>query len=94
MTKSGYVFRDGWRLVSRNLWASILTVFTSVAVFFVIGAGLLLVLNMRHVVATMDDQLTIQVYLREGADAQAVLKSVAKKPRHKRFKNCNETDGS
>lgn len=78
MTKSGYVFRDGWRLVSRNLWASILTVFTSVAVFFVIGAGLLLVLNMRHVVATMDDQLTIQVYLREGADAQAVLKSVAK----------------
>ena len=78
MGKLGYIFRDGWRLVSRNLLTSVLTVFTAVAVFFVIGVGLLFVINMRNVVSTMDDQLTVQIYLSSEADAKTVLNAVAK----------------
>jgi len=78
MGKVGYVCRDGIRLITRNLWASVLTVFTAVAVFFVIGAGLLFVLNMKNVVASMEDQLTIQAYLQPEADPASVARQVAK----------------
>lgn len=78
MGKVAYSFRDGWRLITRNLWASVLTVFTAIAVFFVIGAGLLFVLNMRNVVASMEDQLTVQAYMQPNADIQPVAKAAAK----------------
>lgn len=78
MGKVGYVCRDGIRLITKNAWASMLTVFTAVAVFFVIGAGLLFVLNMKNVVASMEDQLTIQAYLLPEADARAIAAEVSK----------------
>ena len=78
MGKIAYSFRDGFRLIARNLWASVLTVFTAMAVFFVIGVGLLFVLNMRNVVASMEDQLTVQVYMQPNTDLQPVAKLAAK----------------
>lgn len=78
MGKVGYVCRDGVRLITRNLWASVLTVFTAVAVFFVIGVGLLFVLNMKNVVASMEDQLTIEAYLQPDANVSEIAKSAAR----------------
>jgi len=78
MGKVGYVCRDGIRLITKNAWASMLTVFTAVAVFFVIGAGLLFVLNMKNVVASMEDQLSIQAYLLPEADAGAIAAKASK----------------
>jgi len=78
MGKLGYVCRDGIRLITRNAWASVLTVFTAVAVFFVIGAGLLFVLNMKNIVASMEDQLTIEAYLRPETNAASVAAEVSK----------------
>ena len=84
MNRLGYSFRDGIRLVSRNLLANVLTVFTATAVFFVIGVGLLLVLNMRNAITTMGDQLTVHAYLYPATDASTVLKTALK------YKNVRE----
>ncbi len=84
MNRLGYSFRDGIRLVSRNLLANVLTVFTATAVFFVIGVGLLLVLNMRNAITTMGDQLTVHAYLYPATDASTVFKTALK------YKNVRE----
>ena len=47
---------------------SLLTIFTAMAVFFVVGATMLFILNMRSVIANMENQLSIQAYLKADAE--------------------------
>jgi cell division transport system permease protein len=72
-----YAFRDGLRLVFRHWGLSFLTLFTSVAVFFLIGASALFAMNARHIVGTLEGELAISAYLKPGAD----LKDIAAKVR-------------
>ncbi|MBN2251092.1 MAG: ABC transporter permease [Candidatus Altiarchaeota archaeon] len=76
MSTFRYIFRDTWRLLARHWGLSILTILTSVAVFFLVGASVLFVLNTRYLVATVEGDLMIQAYVRNTPDA---LESVARK---------------
>ena len=57
MARIKYIMRDGWRLIWRHFGMSLLTIFTAMAVFFVVGATMLFILNMRSVIANMENQL-------------------------------------
>lgn len=71
-----YVVRDGWRLVIRHWGMSAMTVITAMAVFYLIGASTLFVLNVRNIVDKLEDQLTIQAYMKPGANLEEVDKKV------------------
>ena len=47
---------------------SLLTIFTAMAVFFVVGATMLFILNIRSVIGNMENQLSIQAYLKPEAE--------------------------
>ena len=71
-----YIMRDTWRLLSRHSGLSLLTIVTSVAVFFLVGASILFVLNTRYIVEAVEGDLTVQVYVRDSEEA---LEAVARK---------------
>ena len=71
-----YAIRDGVRLVVRHWGMSSLTVFTAMAVFFGIGASTLFVLNVKNIVSSMENQLNISAYVKDGADLNAVAKKI------------------
>jgi len=71
-----YMMRDTWRLLSRHSGLSLLTIVTSVAVFFLVGATILFVLNTRYLVEAVEGDLTIQAYARDSEEA---LEAVARK---------------
>ena len=70
-----YASRDATRLVVRHWGLSALTVLTSVAVFYLIGASVLLVLNARHIVGVLEGELTIQAYLHPSADHEGAAQA-------------------
>ena len=49
-----YAIRDGARLIFRHWGLSALTVFTSIAVFYIVGSSALFVVNARHVVNILE----------------------------------------
>ena len=55
---------------------SLLTIFTAMAVFFVVGATMLFILNIRSVIGNMENQLSIQAYLKPEANLEKVAASV------------------
>jgi hypothetical protein len=75
-----YACRDGWRLIVRHWGLSLLTVFTAMSVFFIIGASTLFVLNVRNIVSSLENQLTIQAYLKPKADIAAAEKAIKALP--------------
>lgn len=76
MSRIKYILRDGWRLVWRHFGMSLLTIFTAMAVFFVIGATMLFILNIRNAISLMENQLSIQAYMKPDTDLETVAKSV------------------
>lgn len=76
MARIKYILRDGGRLIWRHLGMSILTIFTAMAVFYVIGATMLFILNIRNVIGTMENQLSIQAYLKADANPETVAKKI------------------
>ncbi|ACZ18724.1 protein of unknown function DUF214 [Thermanaerovibrio acidaminovorans DSM 6589] len=75
-----YSVRDGLRLVFRHWGLSFLTLFTSAAVFYLMGASILFVLNTRHVVRNLEGELSIQAYMTPRADLEAVAKRIRSMP--------------
>lgn len=76
MARIKYIMRDGWRLIWRHFGMSLLTIFTAMAVFFVVGATMLFILNMRSVITNMENQLSIQAYLRADAELEKTAAAV------------------
>lgn len=76
MARIKYIMRDGWRLIWRHFGMSLLTIFTAMAVFFVVGATMLFILNMRSVIANMENQLSIQAYLKADAELEKTASAV------------------
>ena len=72
-----YALRDGTRLILRHWGLSFLTIVTSMAVFYLIGASVLLVLNTRHIVNILEGELSIQAYLVQGASYEDSARAVA-----------------
>lgn len=81
-----YAWRDGWRLIVRHWGMSLLTIFTAMSVFFIIGASTLFVLNVRNIVSSLENQMTIQAYLKPKADVEVVQKAVKALPYVKEVK--------
>jgi cell division transport system permease protein len=75
-----YTFRDAARLVVRHWGLSLLTVLTSMSVFYLIGASVLLVLNTRHIVSVLEGELSIQAYLAPDASHERVAEAVQNLP--------------
>jgi len=75
-----YACRDGWRLIIRHWGMSLLTVLTAMSVFFIIGASTLFVLNVKNIVSSLENQLTIQAYLKPKADVKATEKAIKELP--------------
>ena len=75
-----YACRDGWRLIIRHWGMSLLTVLTAMSVFFIIGASTLFVLNVRNIVSSLENQLTIQAYLKPKTDVKATEKAIKELP--------------
>ena len=80
MASFRYAFRDGVRLIFRHWGLSFLTLFTSVAVFYLIGSSVLFVMNARHVVRTLEGELSIQAYMKPDADLEATAQRVRRLP--------------
>ena len=78
MSRIKYLLRDGWRLIWRHFGMSLLTIFTAMAVFFVIGATMLFILNIRSAISTMENQLSIQAFLKPDTDLQSVAQTIKK----------------
>ena len=76
MARIKYIMRDGWRLIWRHFGMSLLTIFTAMAVFFVVGATMLFILNMCSVIANMENQLSIQAYLKADAELEKTAATV------------------
>ncbi|MDR1966939.1 MAG: permease-like cell division protein FtsX [Synergistaceae bacterium] len=72
-----YALRDGTRLIMRHWGLAFLTVITSMAVFYLIGASVLLVLNTRHIVNVLEGELSIQAYLSPNANYEDAARAVA-----------------
>lgn len=72
MSRLKYLIRDGWRLIWRHFGMSLLTVFTAMTVFFVIGAAMLFILNIRNAVSLMENQLSIQAYMKPDSDLNSI----------------------
>lgn len=73
-----YAARDASRLIFRHWGLSILTVLTAMAVFYLIGASVLLVLNTRHIVNVLEGELSIQAYLSPNADSDEAAVAATK----------------
>ncbi|OUO91927.1 permease-like cell division protein FtsX [Cloacibacillus sp. An23] len=76
MARIKYIMRDGWRLIWRHFGMSLLTIFTAMAVFFVVGATMLFILNIRSVIGNMENQLSIQAYLKPDAELEKAAAAV------------------
>lgn len=72
-----YAFRDAARLIFRHWGLSFLTLITSMAVFYLIGASVLLVLNTRHIVGVLEGELSIQAYLAPNVKSQDIAQRVS-----------------
>lgn len=81
-----YACRDGWRLIIRHWGMSFLTIFTAMSVFFIIGASTLFVLNVRNIVSSLENQMTIQAYLKSNADNETAARSIRALPEVKQAK--------
>jgi cell division transport system permease protein len=72
-----YALRDGTRLILRHWGLAFLTIVTSMAVFYLIGASVLLVLNTRYIVNILEGELSIQAYLSPNANYDEAARAVA-----------------
>ncbi|MDR3355198.1 MAG: permease-like cell division protein FtsX [Synergistaceae bacterium] len=75
-----YAVRDGSRLIIRHWGLSALTILTSMAVFYLIGASVLLVLNARHIVNMLEGELSVRAYLTSRANPSEVVETVSAIP--------------
>jgi cell division transport system permease protein len=75
-----YSFRDAARLIVRHWGLSLLTVLTSMSVFYLIGASVLLVLNARHIVGVLEGELSIQAYLTPEVSADVARSAASALP--------------
>lgn len=75
-----YAFRDTGRLFFRHWGLNVLALLSTMAVFFLVGASCLLTLNVHRIVQGVEDQLTIQAYLRDAKSLPDLSRAVRAYP--------------
>ena len=70
------LLRDTLRLLLRHWGVSLLTFLTASAVFFLVGASALLLVNLRSMVQKVEEGLVIQAYVKKVEDLQTLRASV------------------
>ena len=68
MQKLRYAFRDAMRLLARQWGMTVFTLLTSFCVFAIVGATWLFASNVNSIFDSLDDGVSIQAYLRQGAN--------------------------
>ncbi len=76
MASFRYAFRDTFRLIFRHWGLSILTLITAVALFFLLGSSGLFSLNLKNLVADVEDDLVINVFMKAGEDASGLVEAL------------------
>lgn len=71
-----YALRDTGRLFFRHWGLNVLALLSTLAVFFLVGASCLLTLNVHRIVQGVENQLTIQAYLRNAESLPTLAKAV------------------
>ncbi len=74
------LLRDTLRLLLRHWGVSLLTLLTASAVFFLVGASALLLVNLRAMVQRVEEGLVVQAYVKNLEDLQALEPMVATIP--------------
>lgn len=70
------LLRDTLRLLLRHWGVSLLTFLTASAVFFLVGASALLLVNLRSMVQKVEEGLVIQAYVKKVEDLQTLRAAV------------------
>ncbi len=70
------LLRDTLRLLLRHWGVSLLTFLTASAVFFLVGASALLLVNLRSMVQKVEEGLVIQAYVKKVENLQTLRASV------------------
>lgn len=76
MASFRYALRDTFRLIFRHWGLSILTLITAVALFFLLGSSGLFSLNLKNLVADVEDDLVINVFMKAGEDASSLVEAL------------------
>ncbi len=71
------LLRDTLRLLLRHWGVSLLTLLTASAVFFLVGASALLLVNLRAMVQRVEEGLVVQAYVKNVEDLQTLEPMVA-----------------
>ncbi len=71
-----YAFRDAMRIMKAHWGVSLLTLLTASAVFFLVGGTALFSLNMKQVTSSIEGDLSIQAFIDQEKDAQAVANAM------------------
>jgi len=73
MANFRYALRDTFRLILRHWGLSFLTLITAVALFFLLGSSGLFSLNLKNLVAEVENDLVINVFIKAGEDASGLV---------------------
>ncbi len=76
MASFNYALRDTFRLIFRHWGLSILTLVTAVSLFFLLGSSALFSLNVKNIVADVENDLVITVFMRAGEDVVPLLSTL------------------
>lgn len=76
MASFSYALRDTFRLIFRHWGLSILTLITAVSLFFLLGASALFSLNVKSMVADVENDLVITVFMKEGNNVEPLLSTL------------------
>lgn len=76
MASFSYALRDTFRLIFRHWGLSILTLITAVSLFFLLGSSSLFSLNVKNIVADVEDDLVITVFMKTGEDVDSLLSTL------------------
>jgi len=72
MASFKYALRDTFRLIFRHWGLSFLTLITAASLFFLLGSSALFSLNVRSMVADVQDDLVITVFMKTGNNVESV----------------------
>lgn len=80
MTSFRYALRDTFRLLFRHWGLSLLTLVTAASVLYILGFTGLFSLNLRQMISRVEGGLVVQVFMKKGQNADAVLALVRTMP--------------
>ena len=73
-----YIFDNTFRLLRRQWFLSLLTLFTAAAMFWLLGVVSLASMNVKHIIYKLENDLLMQVYLKKNVDIEHTVNEIKK----------------